>query len=327
VNGSIAEVVAAIRAHDTFIVTSHARPDGDAVGSSLALALALDALGKSATVILHDPIPAPYRAFPATDRVRVSDRADVPAQVAILLECSDVTRPEIAGLERYAILNVDHHTGNAMYGVANWFDVSAAACGEQVATLIDALGVLWTPAIAAHLYLALSTDTGSFRYGPVSARTFDLCRRVSETGVSTSELSRQIFDSFTVGRVRLTGAILNAMELHHGNRLALLSFDEPLLRQCGALMDDTEGLVNLPLGAEEVVASALIKRQDETTFRLSLRSKGAVDVRRVATRWNGGGHTNAAGCTAVGTEAEVRAAVVQALSEAIDLAGRVKSGA
>jgi phosphoesterase RecJ-like protein len=109
------------------------------------------------------------------------------------------------------------------------------------------------------------------------------------------------------------------MELHHGNRLALLTFDDQLLAACGASADDTEGLVNLPLGAREVVAVVLIKRQDDRTFRLSLRSKGAVDVRQVAATWQGGGHTNAAGCTVTGELADLKSALVQSLARAIDM--------
>lgn len=223
------------------------------------------------------------------------------------------------------LVNVDHHLGNRLYGAVNWFDPTAAACGEQVADIIDALGVPWTAAIAAHLYLAVSTDTGSFRYGPISSRTFDLCRRIVEAGVSTAALSRQIFDSFGLGRVKLTGAMLSAMTLHHGDRLAVLAFDDGLLASCGATVDDTEGLVNLPLGAREVEAVALFKRQDERTFRISLRSKGAVDVRAVASRWQGGGHTNAAGCTATGSFGELRDALVDAMAAAIDAASQPRS--
>ncbi len=163
------------------------------------------------------------------DRIQIVDRVVAPADAAVLLECSDLTRPGIAGLDRYFVVNIDHHLGNAMYGAVNWYDGSAAACGEMVAALIDALGVAWTPAIASHLYLAISTDTGGFRYGPIVASTFEVCRRIAETGVQTAELSRQIFDSFSVGRVRLTGAILDAMELHHDNRLAILAFDDDML--------------------------------------------------------------------------------------------------
>jgi phosphoesterase RecJ-like protein len=321
VSGSAREVADALRRRQSFVVTSHARPDGDAIGSSIALALALEGLGKSVEVILRDPIPLPYRVFPATDRVRIVEECDPKVDAVVLLECSDRDRPGIAGLDRGFLVNVDHHLGNAMYGAVNWFDPAAAACGEQVADIIDALNVAWTPAIASHLYLAVSTDTGSFRYGPISARTFELCRRVVEAGVSTTALSRQIFDSFGLGRVKLTGAILNGMTLHHGDRLAVLAFDDALLDACGATIDDTEGLVNLPLGAREVQACVLFKRQDARTFRVSLRSKGSVDVRAVAGRWQGGGHTNAAGCTVEGSIEQLRADVVAAVAAAIDAAG------
>jgi phosphoesterase RecJ-like protein len=230
-----------------------------------------------------------------------------------VLECSDLSRPEIGGLDAYYVINVDHHEGNRMYGALNWFDASAAACGELVAEIIDVLGISWTVDIASHIYLAIATDTGGLRYGSISERTFELCRRVAATGVETAKLSRQIFDSFSLGRVRITGALLSAMTLHHGNRVATLSLDDDLLKRAGATVDDTEGLVNLPLAAREIVAVAMLKRQGDKVFRVSLRSKGAVDVGRVASRWGGGGHHNAAGCTVEGSEADVRAALIDAI--------------
>jgi phosphoesterase RecJ-like protein len=317
VNGSAADVAAALLSRRSFILASHARPDGDAIGSSLALAFALETLGKPVRVVSHDPVPAPYRAFPGTDRIEITARIDDPADAAVLLECSELTRPEVAGLDRPVVINIDHHVGNAMYGSVNWFDPSAAACGEMVADVIDALGVEWTPEIAANLYLAISTDTGSFRYGPITARTFDACRRIAGIGVDLARLSRQIFDSFGVGRVRLMGALLNGMVLHHGQRMALLYLDDALLAACGATNDDIEGLVNLPLAAQEVVSVALFKRQAGDTFRVSLRSKGEVDVRQVASQWGGGGHKNAAGCTLTGDYAALARAMVDAVGEVI----------
>jgi len=319
--GSAAEVAAALEARQTFLLTSHARPDGDAVGSPLALALALERLGKTVRLVSHDPVPAPYRAFPQADRIEVVSRVDDACDALVLLECSELARPEIAGLDRYFAVNVDHHVGNGLYGAVNWFDPSAAACGEMVADVVDALGVPWTPEIASHLYLAIATDTGGFRYGPMTSRTFEICRRIAETGVEVAALSRQIFDSFGIGRVKLMGAMLDAMELHHGNRLAILQFDADLLAACGATIDDTEGLVNLPLGATDVVAVALFKRQTPGVFRVSLRSKGAVDVRAVAAKWQGGGHTNAAGCTVRGDYAEIKREIVEAMERVIDRRG------
>jgi phosphoesterase RecJ-like protein len=317
VNGSAHGVAAALRERQSFIITSPARPDGDAIGSSMALALALDSIGKRVRVVLKDPVPAPYASFPALDRIERRDRVDGPADAAIVLECSDLSRPEVAGLDAYLLINVDHHEGNTMYGALNWFDALAAACGELVAEIIDVLAIPWTPEIASHIYLAIATDTGGLRYGPISARTFELCRRVAATGIETARLSRQIFDSYSLGRIRITGALLSGMTLHHADRVALLSLDDDLLKRCGATVDDTEGLVNLPLAANEVVAVAMLKRQADRVFRVSLRSKGAADVRAVASLWGGGGHHNAAGCTITGTEAEVRESIVTALGRTL----------
>src|SRR5262249_208388 len=151
-----AEVAAAIHARQSFLLTSHARPDGDALGSQLALAFALDRLGKNVRLVDRDPVPAPYREFSGTERIEVTPTATGDAHAVILLECSDLSRPDVAGLDRYTVINIDHHLGNTNYGLVNWFDSTAAACGEMVADLIDALDVPWTKEIAEHLYLAIS---------------------------------------------------------------------------------------------------------------------------------------------------------------------------
>lgn len=317
---SAAVVANALRERESFILTSHARPDGDAIGSQVALGLALERLGKRVRFIDRDPVPAPYQHFPAVDRIELTERTDAAADAVVFLECSDLSRTGVAGLERPVMINVDHHLGNTMYGTVNWFDGSAAACGEMVADVIDALGVTWTTDIASHLYLAIATDTGGFRYGPMSARTFEICRRIVEAGVTPADLAREIFDSYSVGRVKLMGALLNAMELHHDNRLAFLYVDDQLLASNGATFDDIEGLVNLPLGARDVVAVAFCKKQEDGSYRVSLRSKGDIDVRAVAGRWHGGGHRNAAGCTVAGSLPALKADLLAAMVDAIDAA-------
>ena len=159
---SLAAVVEAIRARQSFILTSHARPDGDAIGSQIALGLALEALGKTVRFVDRDPAPEPYRHFPAVDRLEVMPAFAGDADAVIVMECGTLARTDVAGLDRLFVINIDHHAGNTLYGAVNWFDESAAAVAEMAATLIDALGVTWTPAIATHLYLGISTDTGSF---------------------------------------------------------------------------------------------------------------------------------------------------------------------
>jgi phosphoesterase RecJ-like protein len=310
VNGSASTIADALRGRHSFVLTSHARPDGDAIGSSMALALALEALGKRVRVVLRDPVPAPYRVFPQVERIEQRAAVSEAADAAVFLECGDIDRAGITGIAQHFIVNIDHHLG----------DASAAACGEQVADVIDALGVAWTADIASHLFLALSTDTGGFRFGAISGRTFEICRRITEAGVDVPARAREIFDSFSIGRIRLTGAMLNAMELHHGDRAAVLELDDALLARCGATLDDADGLVNQPLGARDVLVSVLVKREDAGSFRVSLRSKGDVDVRAIALRWAGGGHRNAAGCTVAGALPEIKAALVQAIGQALDAA-------
>ena len=315
---SFASVVQAIRDRRSFVLTSHARPDGDAIGSQIALGLALESLGKTIRFIDKDPAPLPYRHFPAVDRLEITAAFTGQADAVIVMECSALDRTEVAGFEKLFVINIDHHVGNTMYGGENWFDDSAAAVAEMAADVIDALGVAWTPDIATHLYLGIATDTGSFRHANITARTFDLCRRIADAGVNPAALARQIFDSFSIGRVRLTGEMLHAMELHHNDRLAVLYFDDPLLAACGATLDDTDGLVNIPLGAKDVLAVVLIKQQGDGTFRVSLRSKGDVNVREVAQRWGGGGHKNASGCTLTERGLETaKDALVRACGEAL----------
>jgi phosphoesterase RecJ-like protein len=315
---SATEIAAALRERQTFILTSHARPDGDAIGSQMALAFALRSLGKQVRNVNRDPAPLPYRDFPGVDGMEIAARVDGDADAVVTLECSDLSRPGLAGLEPYFVINIDHHIGNAMYGDANWFDAGAAACAEMVADVIDELGVTWTPEIAAHLYLGIATDTGCFRHGTMSARTFEACRRIALAGVDPAKMARRIFDSFGIGRVKLTGTMLSQMELVHGGRIAILQFDDALLEACGATLDDTEGLVNLPLGAREVAIVALFKRQADGTTRVSLRSKDNVDVRSVAGLWGGGGHKNAAGCTLSGDFESHKRDMITALARVID---------
>ena len=318
---SLAAAADAIRSRRSFVLTSHARPDGDAIGSQIALGLALESLGKTVRFIDRDPAPVPYRHFPAVDRIETMTSFAGAADAVIVMECGALSRTDISGFEKYFVINIDHHAGNTMFGAVNWFDESRPAVAEMAADLIDALGVAWTREIATHLYLGITTDTGSFRHANITARTFELCRRIADTGVNPAGLARQIFDSFSIGRVRLTGEMLHAMELHHQNRFAILYFDDELLASCGASLDDTDGLVNIPLGAKDVVAVALIKQQADGDFRVSLRSKGDVDVRTIAQRWNGGGHTNAAGCTLPAQDlAAAKVSLVQAIGAVLSIA-------
>jgi len=301
-----------------FVVSSHARPDGDAIGSQLAMTFALRSLGKQVRIINHDVAPAPLLVFPGVRDIEIADRAEGDFDAAIILECSDLARTGVSGLDRYFIINIDHHPGNAMYGGINWFDDGVAACGEMVFDVIDALGVPLTRSIATHIYLAILTDTGGFHYSGLSARTFEICRRAVEAGVDAASIARAVFDSNSLGRLKLLGSVLNTMELDPTGRLAVLYLDHARTAALGATYDDTEGLINMPLTVREVEAVAFFKQIDAASYRVSLRSKGSIDVSEVAKWFGGGGHRNASGFTAVGTYDTVRPLVVDRVLAAIE---------
>src|SRR5262249_19552426 len=158
----IREIAESIFRRHRFVLSSHARPDGDSIGSQLAMAYALKALGKEVRIVNKDAAPGPLLAFPGVPAIEIADHVNGAFDAAIIMECGDLGRTEVAGLERFFVINIDHHPGNANYGQLNWFDSTAAACGEMVYELVGALGVPLSPEIATHIYLAILTDTGSF---------------------------------------------------------------------------------------------------------------------------------------------------------------------
>jgi bifunctional oligoribonuclease and PAP phosphatase NrnA len=312
-----ADVAAEIRRRQRFVVVSHARPDGDAIGSSMAMAFALQRLGKDARVVSRDRVPPPMQGFPGVDSIEVIDRIEETGEAVIFLECGDAQRTGIAGIERGYMINIDHHPGNALYGAMNWLDLSAAACGEMVFELIGQLGVALTPEIATHIYIAILTDTGAFHYSNITPRTFDICRQCVEAGVNPPAVARSIFDSNNLARLKLYGAVLHRMQLDPTGRIATVYVDQQLARECGGTYEDTEGLVNLPLTVKEIVAVAFFKENGPGDWRVSMRSKGAINVNAIAREFGGGGHTNASGCSAGGEFADLKVLFEGKLAKAI----------
>jgi phosphoesterase RecJ-like protein len=314
---TIHDVVAAIRARQRFVITSHARPDGDAIGSQVAMGLALKALGKDVRLVDADPPPPPMRELPGVELIEVTPRIDDPGDAVITMECGDLARPGVEGLAAGYVINIDHHPGNTGFGALNWIDLSAAACGEMVFNLIVALGAPLSPEIATHIYLTILTDTGQFHYSHVTPRTFEICRLCVEAGADPTGLSRTIYDNNSLGRVRLFGAVLDRMELDATGRVATLVIDRALAARCGGSYDDTEGLINFPLTVKDIQAVIFFKETATDDWRISMRSKGPVNVNAVAKEFGGGGHVNASGCGASGRlddlkrvfEAKVAAAI------------------
>ena len=315
-----AQVADAIRQRQRFVVTSHARPDGDAVGSSLAMAYALRQLGKDVRVVSRDAPPPPLLVFPGVAEIEIVNEIGDAADAVIVMECGDVKRPGIEGVEGGFVINIDHHPGNLLYGALNWMDLSAAACGEMVFDLVSELGVPLTYEIALHVYIAILTDTGSFHYSNITPRTFDICRLCMEAGVSPPAVARSIFDANNLGRLKLFGAVLNRMHLDPTGRIATLSVDKQLTNDCGGTYEDTEGLINLPLTVKEILAVVFFKEIGPGDWRVSMRSKGNIDINAISKEFGGGGHKNASGCSANGDLDTLQAVFEQKITTAIERA-------
>jgi phosphoesterase RecJ-like protein len=314
----IQQIVDAVRARQRFVLSSHSRPDGDSIGSQLAMAYALQAMGKEVTVVNADPAAPPLMAFPGVRDIRIAPRADGEFDAAIIMECGDVARTGVAGLERFFVINIDHHPGNTGFGQINWFDARAAACAEMVYDLVRALGVPLSKEIATHVYMAILTDTGSFHYSSISPRTFDICRECLEAGVDPVLVARNVYDSNNMGRLKLFGAVLGAMQIDQTGRIAIVYVDHEMARAAGGTYEDTEGLVNLPLTVKEIEAVVFFKQEKGDEYRVSLRSKGDIDVNAIAKEFGGGGHKNASGCTVSGSIEELQKTLVEKIEGAID---------
>jgi phosphoesterase RecJ-like protein len=284
------------------------------------MAYALRHLGKDVRVLSRDVPPPPLMVFPGVAEIEIVSRIDDPAEAVIVMECGDVNRPGIEGIERGYVINIDHHPGNVLYGALNWLDLSAAACGEMVFDLVGELGVPLTHEIALHVYIAVLTDTGSFHYSNITPRTFDICRQCVEAGVSPSEVARSIFDANNLGRLKLFGAVLNRMQLDPSSRIATLYVDQQLARNCGGTYEDTEGLINLPLTVKEILAVIFFKEMGPDDWRVSMRSKGTIDINAVAKEFGGGGHKNASGCSARGEFAALQRLFEDKVTKAIEQA-------
>ncbi len=307
----IQKVVETIRSNSDFLVVSHVRPDGDSLGSQLALALILQALGKKVELLSRDPVPARYVSLPGADQVRLASRAAETRDVTFVLECGNIDRPGISGLDRGLIVNIDHHHSTKPFGNISWIEPSACAVGQMIYRLMKALSVGMTPQIATNIYVAVLTDTGSFQFSSTTGDTFRLAAELADHGADVSGIAMQVFHTNPIQKVRAMGKILNAMELHAGGRVVSTALSRDDLGVADG--DDIEGLVNYPLTIAGIEVAVLLRELEDGSYRVSMRSKNDVDVSTVAAKFGGGGHRKAAGCQMVGSLNTVEQQIVSSI--------------
>jgi phosphoesterase RecJ-like protein len=304
-------VIEEIGQRSKFLLTSHARPDGDAIGSALACCQILRCMGKEAQVILRDGVPRIYQPLPFADQVVHAERVNGDYEAAIILECDSIQRTRLEGLEQQFLINIDHHVSGKPFGHVNWIDPKAVATAEMVYRLAREAGVPISPEIATCLYTAVLTDTGSFMFEGTDAHTFGLARELVLAGADPARCARNIYFAHSTAKLRLLGAALS--NLHREGSLAWIWVTREQMERFDAKEEDCEGLVNYALSIGDVQVAIFFRELPDKRYRISLRSKGEQNVAKVAELFGGGGHTCASGCSLDGPLTVAVARVLDAL--------------
>ena len=314
----LSQVVELIENKHNFAITTHVRPDGDGIGSSLGLCWLLRSLGKEAEVILRDDIPPSYKQLPGAEEVRKVSAVNGKYDAVFVIECSDLARPGIGNLENHLTVNIDHHATSEHFGTINWIDATASAVGEMIYNLCKAIGGRISKEIAECVYLALVTDTGSFHFSNTTDRTLKVASELVKAGAKPSVISEVVYNSYSWSRIELMRRVLDTVKRDQSGRVAWMRQTLEMAEKAGAVDGDNNGFVNMPLAAKNVVAACYMREVQPNAFRVSLRSKDGLNVAKIAEKFGGGGHRNAAGCRVTGDWDECENELVSTLIKAVE---------
>lgn len=332
------KIVQKIKLASQIAILPHVDPDGDCLGSSFALSIALQGLGKKADVILEKDVPKLYTILPGFGRewlymngYDTSDNSKGSGKTSsgkydtvICLDCSDEGRlgSRARLLERDVLtINMDHHITNTQYAQYNYVEAQAAAAGEIVFKLIQRMGIAINTEIATNLYVAIATDTGSFKYSSTTSDTHRIVAQLLETGINSGEINRKIFDSVSLDKLRLKAQAINSVELSEDGKIAVIVLKAAYMQKVGLTDEDTDGLTSLPRTIEGVEVGILIKEKEPDIIKVSFRSNEYVDVSEIAAFFGGGGHKRASGCTLTANVEQAKKMILEKVAEAVAARG------
>ncbi len=316
------QILQHIKESQRIFIASHAEPDGDCVGSLLALGLALGKSDKTVTLFNSSPIPAVYRFLPGVEKiVRDIEEAAV-YDLAIILDCGDIARVGEASSvvdQIPIVVNIDHHVSNTGFGHLQLIDTHACATAEIVYRMITALGIAFDKAIATSIYLGILTDTGSFRFSNTNRAAFAICKAMTDIGVEPYNVAQRVFGTYSLGRIKLLNMALNSIEISENGKLSLMTVSRSMLNATGTSSEDIDGLINYARRIEDVKVAALLheikngvgKFANMNKYHVSLRSDSTVDVAKIASKFGGGGHSSAAGFQIESTLLALKEKIIQ----------------
>lgn len=288
------KIISALQAEKQFLIATHINPDGDAVGSSLALSAALESMGKETFVYSRDPVPWYYRFMPGYERFTSNLERDVgPDPVLILLDCNSPERAALQARPFRLSIVIDHHETERDFGDIRWVDGNAAATGVMVFSALKSLGITITKDMATNLYTSIAVDTGTFRYSNTTAGVLRAAAELIEAGAEPNVISDYLYETWSQKRFNLLVKTLNTLEIR--NRIAVTYVTREMFRKTGTKPEDTENFSNFPRMIDSVAISAFFRELGNNAWKVSLRSKGEFNVAKIAEQFGGGGHRNAAG--------------------------------
>lgn len=289
-----------IKEKDYITIVCHMNPDGDALGSMLGLGLALEQLNKKVVYMCPDPVPAQYKFLPGSERVSILDPNNINSQLLIFVDCSDEDRVGQKFLKHLPatveVINLDHHVSNTFFGKYNYVDIEAAATGEIILELLKLLDVDLTHETASNLYVAISTDTGSFKFPNTTSKTHSLAAELLDTGINLSEITGALYEEVPMESFEVLKLGLANLKIHPEGKLAYIALTRQEIMSVGASDEHVEGLVGYAKAIAGIEIGVLFKEVADDGVKVSFRSKGKVDVAKLAGRFGGGGHKRASGC-------------------------------
>lgn len=309
-----------LRTTDNFLVTSHVSPDGDALGSMLAVGEVLDAMGKQVRLFNESGLPERFRWLSPRQEI-LRALPDTEPETIIVLDCGSPQRPGTLlapWLSSKTVVNIDHHLDNPLFGSINWVDQRVSSTGEMVGMLARELNVPLAGLLGEYVYLSLISDTGDFCFSNTRPETLEMAAEILRLGLLPGPFHEQRQSTGTINQLRMRGTVTQQATLHSQGRISLISFTRELFRQTGTGPEDTEGLVNRVLYLRGVQAAIATREEDNGSIKFSLRSKGDVNVQAVAARFGGGGHRNAAGGTLDMSVDEAGRTLVDAVAAELD---------
>lgn len=310
-----------IRDYNNFAIVSHTSPDGDSMGSMLALYSILSINNKSCDMFIDDVLPERYSFLPFSKNIKAFSQSKH-YDCVFALDCGDPKRlgkcMELIS-DAMIVVNIDHHISNYMYGTVNLLEANASSTGEILYDIFISNNYNINKDTAACLYTSILTDTGGFKYSNTTPKTLKIAGNLIDTGIDFPEIYSIIYDRKSIGQVRLMSKVVSSLEMVLDNRVALLSLFPSMLQECGAMEEDASEFINISRDIDGVEVSVFIKEKSNESFRISLRSKKKVDVRRIAERFGGGGHIRAAGCTIEGDYEKVKRILIDEINKHMDV--------